>query len=87
MSGSSFEEAEDLLRTAYEKLNSGPVAEPLTAAATHLVRCALDGMSLLNRSESTRAREMLGCARAAVTTATYMVREVDGLTRRGVRCD
>lgn len=82
MSGSSFGEVEDLLRSAYEKLNTIPADEPLTAAATQLVRCAMDGVALLNQSELSLASEILSCARAAVTTATYMMREVDGRDRR-----
>ncbi|WP_378730415.1 hypothetical protein [Nocardia brasiliensis] len=82
MSGGSFVEAEDLLRTAYEKLASAPADDPLASAATHLVRCAMDGVAMLNQPESSTARGILGCARAAVTVATYALREVDGRDRR-----
>ncbi|RJO70853.1 hypothetical protein D5S18_27085 [Nocardia panacis] len=82
MSGGSYVEAEDLLRAVYEKLRAVPADDPLALAATHLVRCAMDGVALLSQPESSTANEILGCARAAVTVATYAVREVDGRDRR-----
>lgn len=83
MSASPFGEAEDLLRTAYAKLTMTPADDPLAVAATHLVRCALDGVALVSRPAPSAAAEILGCARAAVTVATYALREADGRNRRG----
>ncbi|MFI9503337.1 hypothetical protein [Nocardia sp. NPDC052566] len=82
MPAGSFTEAENLLRAAYEELTAAPVDDPLASAATHLVRCAMDALALLNRPESSTASGILGCARAAVTVATYALREVDGRDRR-----
>lgn len=82
MTEGSLAETETLLRTAYDRLNMIQTKEPLAEAATQLIRCAMDGVALLSRPEISTAGEMLSCARAAVTVATYAIREVDGEIRR-----
>ncbi|WP_024806321.1 hypothetical protein [Nocardia sp. BMG51109] len=76
-----YAEAEALLRDAYDKLRERE-PDPLVSAARHLVRCAIDVVAVLGRPGSSGAEEILGCARAAVTVATYAVREADGRHRR-----
>lgn len=77
-----LEEVECLIRSAYEKLNVSRTDEPLSSAVAQLVQCAAEGVTLLGRPGISGAGEMLGCARAAVTVATYAMREVDGRDRR-----
>jgi hypothetical protein len=74
-------ETEKLLRAAYEKLAVASGDGPLSAATARLVECALDAVALLQQPERETALEMMGCARAAVTAASYAVREVDGRDR------
>ncbi|MEV0675036.1 hypothetical protein AB0I60_00795 [Actinosynnema sp. NPDC050436] len=81
MTDTLLTETEKLLRTACEKLALVSGDQPLTAATTRLVECALEAVTLLKEPEPGTALEVMSCARAAVTAATYAVREVDGRER------
>ncbi|WP_036527845.1 hypothetical protein [Nocardia sp. CNY236] len=75
-------EIESLLRVAHGKLTTSRADEPLSAAVTRLVECAIEAVGILREPDSRSAVEMIGYARAAVTAATYALREVDGRDRR-----
>ncbi|MGH3662075.1 MAG: hypothetical protein ACRDT8_01915 [Micromonosporaceae bacterium] len=65
-------DAESLLQLAHEVVaSSRDGSEPLTQAALHLINCAAEAVGLLSRGDPDAAQQALGCARAAVTTATY----------------
>lgn len=84
MTDADLAETEKLLRAAYEKLTVISSDEPIRAATTRLVECALEAVTMLGRPRPDQALEMMSCARAAVTAATHAVREVDGRTRHGM---
>jgi hypothetical protein len=66
--------AAELLRTAHRSLTDGSAPDdPVTQAALHLIACAAEMVTLVGERDPHRAREALGHARAAVTTATYAV--------------
>lgn len=71
-----------LLRLARDLLaEEMPADDPMAATALHLISCAAGVVTLLPAADLTAAREALGCARAAVTAATYAVQRVHDDTR------
>jgi hypothetical protein len=80
----SEDDADKLLRAAYQAVADrfGP-DEPLTQAVLYLINCAADAVSLLPDGDLQAARQALGCARAAVTTATDAVRRIHDEIRTG----
>lgn len=82
MTDAFLAETELLLRAAYEKLDVNSGNEPLSSAAARIVQCAIEAVTILDQPSMVSAGEMISCARAAVTAATYAMREVDGRDRR-----
>jgi len=67
-------DAAELLRMARQVLREEFGEEdPLVQAAQHLITCAADVAALLPGSDLESAQEALGCARAAVGIAGYVV--------------
>lgn len=86
MSISTHVSAVDLLRGAQQAvLAGGHPDERLTETALHLIRCAVEMVSLLPDPDIDTAREAWGCARAAVVTATYALTRIDD-GRRAENC-
>ncbi len=72
----------DLLRRAHRTVLAGSaVDDPLEQTALHLISCAAGMVEQLRERDLDAAREALGCARAAVVTATYAVQQIDSETR------
>lgn len=70
-------DAGKLLRAAHQAVSGEFGADqPLVQVALHLINCAADAVALLPESDLEAAHKALGCARAAVGTATYAVRRV-----------
>lgn len=80
----SGDDAEKLLRAAHQAV-AGRFGqdEPLAQAVLYLINCAADAVSLLPDGDLHAARQALGCARAAVTTATDAVRRIHDERRTG----
>ncbi|GLW89652.1 hypothetical protein [Actinokineospora globicatena] len=75
----------DLLRGAQQAVLAGGYPEErLTATAVHLIKCAIEVVSLLPQPDVDAARAALSSARAAVVTATYAVQGIDGDTRHAL---
>lgn len=78
----AVDEAGHLLRCVQQAVAEHFGADqPLTQAVLHLIGCAADALDLLSQRDCEAAHQMLGCARAAVTAATYAARRADEQTR------
>lgn len=78
----SVDAAVELLRTAHRTvLADATTADRFTQATLYLITCATDMVEQLRERDLDAARQALGCARAAVVTATYAVQQIDADTR------
>jgi hypothetical protein len=69
-------EAPRLLRLALTELSDD--GDPLVAAVASLIECAVDAAESVAHVDIDAAGEAVGCARAAVVTATYLTSSMVG---------